>query len=124
MTIAPERLLELGHAYTAAFDARDWAAVRKMYADDAVYVSPNPPMVSTDYGNRIEGADALVAFFDQVTATNDASFEPLEHFVGHDLFTTTWRWGKIVGQDIIRYGPDELIFEQYDVTPKRTTLHR
>lgn len=124
MVITPDRLLELGTTYFEMFNSRDWPALRERYADEAVMVSPNPPSVSADMPNRLEGPDAIIAFFDQATSLNEQTFEVLEHFVGVDLVTTTWRWGSAVGQDIMRYGSDELIIEQFDVTPKRSTLHR
>lgn len=60
--VAIEQIKQLKARYFRTMDARDWAAMRKVFTDDVV-------MDSTDSGGtRIEGADEFMTFLPDVLA--------------------------------------------------------
>lgn len=80
-------LVAAGETWRGLYEAGDWEAVRALYADDAVLM--------TQWQEKIEGADNIVAFLQRLTnmgAKVGFRFEPEEARVDNDLGFVTARY--------------------------------
>ena len=63
-----EDLVEAAEAYNAAWNARDFAALRGLYREDAVMVATTPPFVSDEFSTRLDGVDEIIRCFEMLLA--------------------------------------------------------
>ena len=60
MAVSTERLEKVGRIFSTLWDERDLEAVRPLYREDAVFISPNPPDISEHFGkSRLWGRDCI-----------------------------------------------------------------
>ncbi|MGE2726024.1 nuclear transport factor 2 family protein [Mycolicibacterium pulveris] len=92
-----EAIKQLKARYCRHLDTKDWAAWRKLFADD--FVSDTSPAG----GKVIEGADAFVAFT-RKSLRNQATVHQV-HSPEIELITATTARGVWALEDVVRFGP-------------------
>lgn len=79
------------HRFNQAFNRHDSAALSTLLTDDTVFENTSPP----PDGQRIEGKDAVVAFWREWFARNpDARFDAEEIIVSGDRAVVRWVYRK------------------------------
>ena len=90
-TAAARRTADVINRFNDAINRHDLAAVTALLADDTIFENTSP---SPD-GTRIEGRQAVSAFWQQWFAVNpDARFEAEEIIVAGDRGTVRWVYRK------------------------------
>ena len=93
-------------------------AIVDMYGEEAVFVSPNPPMISDEFSTRVEGRDALRRCMEGVFApmAPGTGFTTLEVLAGVDSAVVISKLGRSVGVDTLLYDSEGLISTHYDTS--------
>jgi ketosteroid isomerase-like protein len=120
MAVSTERLEEVGRVFSKLWDERDLEAVRAMYREDAVFISPNPPGISSEFGTTLEGRDEILRYYEaclKVVPTGAVTTVAL--LTGIDMAVWVWQAGPVgKGADIIMFDDDGLIVRQRVTAPQ------
>ncbi|MEM9033295.1 MAG: nuclear transport factor 2 family protein [Actinomycetota bacterium] len=112
------RLAEIGELISTMWDRRDLAAVEALYADDARFVSPNPPQLSADFGTELVGRAEIMRYYGAVLeVVPPGAVDTVAVAAGIDVVTWVWKAGADIGTDTMLVDGDGRISLQYVAMP-------
>lgn len=120
MAVSTQRLQEVGRILTRLWDDRDLESVRPLYREDAVFISPNPPGISEEFGTTLEGRDEILRYY----AACMAEIPPdgvatVALLTGIDMAVWVWQAGPAgTGADIMMFDDEGFIVRQHVTAPR------
>ena len=114
-----ERLEAVGATFSNLWDERDLEAVRGLYRDDAVFVSPNPPAIG-HFGTRLEGRDEIMRYYEAcMNVIPPGAVTTVALLTGIDMVAWVWNAGPAgTGADIMMFDDGGLIARQHVTSPQ------
>jgi hypothetical protein len=121
MTVSTERLLEVGETFAGLWDDADLAAVTPLYREDAVFISPNPPAISSEFGTTLTGRDEILRYLGAcLEMFGLGAMTTVGIFTGIDMLVLAWRGGDSFGADVVHLDDDGLIVRHEVTSPNRS----
>jgi len=62
MALSIDHLEKVGSTFARLGDERDLDAIRPLYHEDAVFVSPNTPVFAPEFGPTLRGCDEIMRY--------------------------------------------------------------
>jgi ketosteroid isomerase-like protein len=108
-----EQAQRLAEEWYGAWNARDLQRILSHYSDDVVFVSPFAVEIAGRADGRLEGTDALRAYFGAALERfPDLKFEPIALMVGLDSLVLHYRSVQdLLAAELMRVGNDGLVTE-------------
>jgi ketosteroid isomerase-like protein len=108
-----ERAQHLAEEWYAAWNDHDLDRILSHYSDDVVFVSPFAVEIAGRADGRLEGKEALRAYFGAALERfPDLKFEPIALMVGIDSVVLHYRSVQdLLAAELMRVGGDGLVSE-------------
>ena len=119
MTNSVQQLEEMGTTFSRFYEDRDLDAIRRLYHDDAVFISPNPPGIHPDFGTTLVGRDEILRLLEATLEVAPAgTMTTLGLYTGIDMSVWVWQAPGVRGTDVMMFDEDGLIVRHHVTAPR------
>jgi ketosteroid isomerase-like protein len=119
MAVSIDHLERVGRTFARSWDNRDVDVLRPLYHEDAVFISPNPPSFSVDFGTTLNGRHEILRYFQAVMDVIPAGeMTTVALLTGIDMVVWVWESGHVKGADIMMLDGDGLIVRHHVTSPE------
>lgn len=118
MAVPTVRLEKVGATFAGLWDERNLEVIGPLYHEDAVFISPNPPSFSPDFGTSLEGRDEIMRYFRTVLeVVPPGAVTTVALLTGINM--VVWVWGgERTGADVMLFDDDGLIVRHHVTSPE------
>lgn len=121
MAVSTDHLLEMGATFARLWDNADLDTVAPLYHQDAVFVSPNPPTISTEFGTTLNGRDEILRYLRTcLEMFPSGSMTTVDIFTGINMVVWAWAGRDSRGADVMYVDDDGLIVRHHVTSPNRS----
>ena len=118
MAVSTDHLESVGRTFARLWEEHDLDVIAPLYDEDAVFISPNPPSFSADFGTTLKGRDEILRYFRAVMdVVPEGGMTTVALLTGIDMVVWVWESGPIKGADIMMFDGDGLIVRHHVTSP-------
>ena len=119
MGASTQRLEEVARTLSRLWDDGDLDAVRDLYRDDAVFISPTPPNLG-DFGTILHGRAEILRYYAAcLEVIPRGAVTTIAVLTGIDMAVWVWDAGPAgTGADVVMFDDGGHIVSQHVTTPK------
>ena len=104
MTDSAQHLEEAGTTFARIYEDRDLEAIRRLYHEDAVFISPNPLGIHPGFGATLVGRDEILRVREPtLEVAPPATMTTLGLYTGIDMAVWAWQAPQVKGADVMMF---------------------
>jgi hypothetical protein len=118
MVVSTVHLEKVGATFAGLWDERDLEVIGPLYHENAMFISPNPPSFSADFGTTLQGRDEIVRYFRTVLeVVPPGAVTTVALLTGINMVVWVWS-GESTGADVMLFDDDGLIVRHLVTAPE------
>ena len=119
MPVSTDHLERVATTFSRFYEDRDLDAIRPLYHEDAVFISPNPPGIRPDFGTRLAGREQILRYLEAtLEVAPPGTMTPTAVLTGIDLAVFVWEAPGVKGADVMMFDEDGLIVRHHVTAPR------
>lgn len=119
MGVSAVHLEKVGTTFAELWDERNLDVIGPLYREDAVFISPNPPSFSSDFGTTLAGRDEILRYFRAVLEViPSGAVTTVALLTGINVVVWVWVGGESTGADVLLFDDDGFIVQHHVTAPR------